>query len=313
MSETFPYTASVGKIKDLMQKIRERKVPKGVSDTWFDFLDLNKKDNSDMFEVLKFIGFIDEAKKPTPIWSEYKSSEKPKEALEKAIRKSYHKLFSGYPDANTKSKLEIADYFRKNSSLEDEVITKAARTFLNLCSSADFGDKQVSKKEKQEVKVPEKSDKKVTITKPISDDTRKQNNPLSEHQSELFDQARLCIENKIFGAAHVIAWVGFMDYLGDKLSSYGIKEIIADNEKFSKLKIESIEDLRENVFEYEIIKLSQEIKIFSKSEMKVIHGLLSKRNECAHPSNYKPGLNETLGYVDELLNRINAIESKKIV
>ena len=119
------------------------------------------------------------------------------------------------------------------------------------------------------------------------------------------------IENEIYGAAHVVAWIGFMDYLGDQLTDYGIKEVIAKKDNLSKLNIENIDDLREIVTDYAIIIMLREIKIFSKLEMTSIHGLLSKRNECAHPTNYRPGLSETLGYVNELLKRIKEIESKK--
>jgi len=50
----------------------------------------------------------------------------------------------------------------------------------------------------------------------------------------------------------------------------------------------------------------------TKSEMKALHGLLNKRNECAHPSEYFPDLNETLGYISELLNRIRKIRERNI-
>ncbi len=267
------------------------------------------KISSGMFQILKFTGFIDDAKKPTSVWIGYKSSKSPKKALAKAIKKNYQELFAKFPDAHTKSKLELADYFRENSSLEGEDITKAKRTFLYLCSLADFGDKPKSEEKKQEATVPKKSENKVEA-KTISDDTKKQGNKLSDQQSELFRQAQVCIENGIFGAAHVVAWIGFMDYLGDQLTAYGIKKIIADKENLSKLKIENIDDLRENVTEHAIIIMLREIKVFSKSEMNSIHGLLSKRNECAHPTNYRPGLSETVGYVDELskADRRNSIK-----
>ena len=49
------------------------------------------------------------------------------------------------------------------------------------------------------------------------------------------------------------------------------------------------------------------LKLLTKAEEKILKGLLSKRNESAHPSGYKPGLNEALGYLSELLNRIPTI------
>jgi hypothetical protein len=42
--------------------------------------------------------------------------------------------------------------------------------------------------------------------------------------------------------------------------------------------------------------------------MKALHGLLNRRNECAHPSEYFPDLNQTLGYVSELFSRIEWLQ-----
>ena len=49
---------------------------------------------------------------------------------------------------------------------------------------------------------------------------------------------------------------------------------------------------------------------WTKKEMKAFHGLLAKRNECAHPTSFYPGLNESLGYVSELLKRIETLQAK---
>ena len=43
-----------------------------------------------------------------------------------------------------------------------------------------------------------------------------------------------------------------------------------------------------------------------------LHGLLTRRNECAHPSTYLPGLNETLGYIAETLNRIEYLQPRSL-
>jgi hypothetical protein len=43
--------------------------------------------------------------------------------------------------------------------------------------------------------------------------------------------------------------------------------------------------------------------------MKAMHGLLNKRNECAHADEYDPSVNDTLGYVDELMKRIRNLQA----
>lgn len=131
---------------------------------------------------------------------------------------------------------------------------------------------------------------------------------LSLKQDELFKQALRCVENGLFRAAHVMAWCSLSDFLQEKIASDGFVKLRAARPKW---KFKSCEDLREHYTEHAIVEASRDTGLCSKSETKALLGLLSKRNECAHPSNYFPGLNETLGYVSELFNRIEALQAKK--
>jgi len=115
------------------------------------------------------------------------------------------------------------------------------------------------------------------------------------------------VENQLFRAAHVMAWAGFMDYLEEKMVSNYLAKINAVRPKWS---ITSIDALREQAPERELIKVCREIKLFNKNEEKAFVGLLNRRNECAHPSSYSPTLNATLGFISELLSRINMLEHR---
>lgn len=122
----------------------------------------------------------------------------------------------------------------------------------------------------------------------------------------MFREALRCVENGLFRAAHVLAWSGFIDFLEDLI----VENIELLKEKRPNWKVSSKEELREKYPEFQIIEAAKDMKILTKSEMKALHGLLSKRNECAHPSEYFPDLNETLGYISELLNRIGKINER---
>lgn len=139
------------------------------------------------------------------------------------------------------------------------------------------------------------------------EDTYKRLSGLSLRQDELFREALKCVENRLFKAAHVMAWAGFMDYLEEKMMSEYLVEIKAARPKWS---ISSIDDLREQATEYQLVEVCRQVKFLSRNEEKALLGLLNKRNECAHPSNYEPGLNETLGFISELLSRINMLQLK---
>lgn len=142
------------------------------------------------------------------------------------------------------------------------------------------------------------------------DQTRSRLKVLSLQQDELFQQALACTERGIFRAAHVMAWAGFMDFLEQKLASDGLVKVKSVRTGWSRYG--TIEEIRENVPEFQLIEASRDVGLLSKSEAKTLLGLLSKRNECAHPSGYKPGLNESLGYVSELLNRIEQLYAKSL-
>ncbi|MDD5473899.1 MAG: hypothetical protein PHU34_07090 [Candidatus Methanoperedens sp.] len=142
------------------------------------------------------------------------------------------------------------------------------------------------------------------------DQTRRFLVGLSLQQDELFQQSLACIEDEIYRAAHVMGWAAFMDFLEQKLASDGLTKLKSVRPAWNKFT--TIEEIRENLPEYQLIEVARDVKLLSKSETKIILGLLSKRNECAHPSNYRPDLNETLGYVAELLKRTEHLNNKSL-
>ena len=137
--------------------------------------------------------------------------------------------------------------------------------------------------------------------------TYKELNNLSVRQDELLRQSIRCIESSLFRAAHVLAFAGLMDFLEEKLAQDGF---VALNSARPKWNIHSLEDLRETVSDHQIIEVLNEVRYCSKTEKKALLGLLNKRNECAHPSDYYPNLNETLGYISEVISRISTFQKR---
>jgi hypothetical protein len=142
------------------------------------------------------------------------------------------------------------------------------------------------------------------------DDTRKKLTGLSLRQHDLFKQALDCIEYSLNRPAHVMAWAAFIDLIEDKLASDGLVKLKAVRPAWAKHT--AMDDIRDNIAEYQLLEAAKELKLITKAAMKALHGLLSKRNECAHPSSYTPDLNETLGYVSELLNRAGELSGRSL-
>jgi hypothetical protein len=141
-------------------------------------------------------------------------------------------------------------------------------------------------------------------------DTRKQVGILNLKQSELLAEALSAMEAKLYRPAIVMGWAAFIDFLQEKLASDGLTAVHRQYPKWRTH--ESLDDLREVVSEFQMLEAARKVGLLSKAELKALHGLLSKRNECAHPSGYKPTLNEALGYVSELLNRVPTIDQRTL-
>lgn len=140
--------------------------------------------------------------------------------------------------------------------------------------------------------------------------TRRQLQGLSLHQDELLREALDCIEHGLYRAGHVSAWQAFIDLLSEKLAADGLLKVSRARPKMPKLS--SAEELREWATEHEIIRVARDVRLLTKAEVRILHGMLSKRNECAHPGSYRPDLNESLGYVSELLNRMSHLQPKTV-
>jgi ribosomal protein S18 len=141
------------------------------------------------------------------------------------------------------------------------------------------------------------------------EDSYKKLSGLTIKQDELFRQALRCTEHGLFGAAHVMAWAGFMDFIEEKLSVRKMKKLRSVRPNWNYA---TMEELREYVSEYQIIETLKDVGLCRKNEVKALLGLLNKRNECAHPTEFYPLLNETLGFISELLQRIETLEPRKL-
>ena len=131
---------------------------------------------------------------------------------------------------------------------------------------------------------------------------------LSIKQDNLFKQALRCVEHELYRAAHVMAWAACVDFLHEKL---GEDNLAAVNSKRPSWNVNAVEDLR-SWADHQIIEVARDCNLLTKTSMKAFHGLLNKRNECAHPEDYFPALNDTLGYMDELFKRISALQARAV-
>ncbi len=133
---------------------------------------------------------------------------------------------------------------------------------------------------------------------------------LNLRQENLFRQALRCAENGLYLAAHVMAWAALMDLYEEKLGSDGLVRVHSAYPKW--VVYATLDDLRENVKEYQLIEAGKKIKLLTNGQMESLHGHLNSRNQAAHPTGFEPGINETLGYIESLIKLGAIIEAKML-
>jgi hypothetical protein len=131
---------------------------------------------------------------------------------------------------------------------------------------------------------------------------------LTVKQDALLREALYCVEQGLYRPAHVAAWTAFIDYFHEWLVPRSSDDLLSARPKW---KIVEAADLR-LYGDYELIEAAKACGAIGKIFSKALQGLLNKRNECAHPEDYNPGLNDTLGYIDELFKRIANLQLRSL-
>ena len=129
---------------------------------------------------------------------------------------------------------------------------------------------------------------------------------LNARQDALFRQALDCTTHAFYRAAHVLGWAAFMDYVQERMNLDGLTAVRREQPSW---KAASLDELREHVAEFQQLEVAKKIGLLSKNTLKALHGLLNKRNESAHPGTSEPDLNETLGFLTELIRRAEGLRN----
>lgn len=128
---------------------------------------------------------------------------------------------------------------------------------------------------------------------------------LSLKQDALMGESLRCVEHSLYRPAHVAAWTAFIDYCHEWTMEPGrLGKLQAIRPKWT---ISAKSDLGLQT-DFALIEALKAAGLITQTMMKALHGLLNKRNECAHPDEYDPSVNDTLGYVDELMKRIAQLQ-----
>ncbi|MCH8978981.1 MAG: hypothetical protein IH945_07030 [Armatimonadetes bacterium] len=140
------------------------------------------------------------------------------------------------------------------------------------------------------------------------DEARKNLAGLTIGQQDRLSSALGCVEHGFFAGAVIFSWAVFIDYLLTRFESDAFAKLYLEMPNWSACA--SREDLVELVTDYALVDAAKRVKLLTKAEMKSMHGLLSDRNQCAHPTGYDPDMNEAIGYVSRIIKTISTVENR---
>ena len=117
---------------------------------------------------------------------------------------------------------------------------------------------------------------------------------------DYFNEAITCLEQKLYRAAIVMSWAGHFHVFVEKLYKYHEADIRTIR---SKWQFKDLSEFKENFAEAHILEAGKVVKFIKRADLRILDGQLSLRNQCAHPTMYRPTLNSSIGYVDQMISQ----------
>lgn len=147
-------TGSFAKIPQYFDTMLTAKAPDKFTAKFMADLGFTSSNDRQFVNVLKAIGFLDEAGTPTERYFKFLDQSFSKLMVAEGIKEAYADLFALNISANKMTKTEVEGKFKTltNGSKENATISYMASTFINLCGYADWTEPQVL-----ESKIDEKS------------------------------------------------------------------------------------------------------------------------------------------------------------
>ena|GEM_PF-1180989 len=131
---------------------------------------------------------------------------------------------------------------------------------------------------------------------------------LSLRQGDLLRESLDCIERGLY-RAHATAWQAFIDLTSEALVTDRVSEMCRLRPALSQYT--GVDQIREQLPEHELLTVAGDVGLLSMVATESMYEMLAKRNECSHPSSYRPGPVEALGYVSELIGSMSELQTRR--
>ena len=117
---------------------------------------------------------------------------------------------------------------------------------------------------------------------------------------DYFSEAIACLEGELYRSGIVLAWAGHFHVFSEVCYQKHEADIRAARTKWV---FKDLAELKESVTESHFLIVAKDVKFTTKAQLRILDGQLSQRNQCAHPTLYRPSMNAAIGYVDDMIRQ----------
>ncbi len=277
-----PHTTVPSSIPLVLRTIRTATTPGRVTGQHLEANGLANGEGPHMVGLLRALGFVDAAGTPTPLWRDYRETGGSERLLAEAMRTAYAPLFEALGSPETARPATLAEVVREVTDYSRHHVDQTVESFLALCERADFSRRRAAEP------VPSAGQIRFTIETRISGLAR---------LAEALQEARTCIEHGLHRPAYVSAWNG---YVALALTLLSAEDFAAVRAVRSSWKVTSIEDLSMKTPGAELLRMLSELDVTTGDTADLLPLLLQSRNDCAHPTSFRPTAAEANDYVVEV-------------
>ena len=117
---------------------------------------------------------------------------------------------------------------------------------------------------------------------------------------DYFSEAITCLELELYRSGIVLSWAGHFHVFSEVCfqKHEGDIRAVRANWRFT-----DVVELRELIAESQFLIVAKDVKFTTKPQLRILDGQLSQRNQCAHPTLYRPSMNAAIGYVDAMIRQ----------
>lgn len=138
MPTPLPYVIAYGKIKTLFEKVASAKVPDAFTQNYLhDTLGMTSSGDRPLIPLMRALGFIDSAGKPSPDYASLKNSQRTPAVIAQGVKRAYAPLFASNENAHKLSGEELRGLVAQVTGAEEEITKRTAGTFKTLVELSD--------------------------------------------------------------------------------------------------------------------------------------------------------------------------------